>query len=33
MVVAVATVGYPAHSGHRSSKKSTEEVIVYNRMD
>jgi len=32
MVVAVATVGYPAAQGRRSSKKSAEEVIVYNRM-
>ena len=32
MVVAVATVGYPARDGRRSSKKSTDEVIVYNRM-
>jgi nitroreductase len=32
MVVAVATVGYPARDGHRSGKKSAEDVIVYNRM-
>ena len=32
VVVAVAAVGYPAKDGHRSPKKSAEEVIVYNRM-
>jgi hypothetical protein len=32
MVVAMATVGYPARDGHRSGKKSAEDVIVYNRM-
>lgn len=32
VVVAVATIGYPATEGKRSSKKSKDEVIVYNRM-
>lgn len=33
VVVAVATVGYPAREGHRSSKKTADEVIVYNKME
>ena len=32
VVVAVATIGYPAVEGHRSGKKAKEEVIVYNQM-
>ena len=32
VVVAVATIGYPAAEGRRSSKKSRDEVIVYNQM-
>ncbi len=32
VVVAVSTIGYPAKEGYRSSKKSSEEVIVYNKM-
>jgi nitroreductase len=33
VVVAVAPIGYPAKEGHRSSKKATEEVVVYNKMN
>ena len=32
MVVAVATIGYPALQGHRLFKKPADEVIVYNKM-
>ena len=32
IVVAVAPLGYPAKDGKPAVKKSTEEVIVYNRM-
>ena len=32
VVIAVAPIGYPEPPGHRSSKKPTEEVVVYNRM-
>lgn len=32
VVIAVAPIGYPAREGTRTSKKSTEEVVVYNRM-
>ena len=32
IVVAVAPLGYPAKDGKPAPKKSTEEVIVYNRM-
>ena len=32
VVIAVAPVGYPAAEGSRSKKKTSEEVVVYNKM-
>ncbi|MBR1443919.1 MAG: nitroreductase family protein [Firmicutes bacterium] len=32
VVVAVAPIGYPEKDGHRSDKKLTKEVVVYNKM-
>lgn len=32
VVIAVAPIGYPAKEGKRTSKKTAEEVVVYNKM-